>query len=227
MKTALVTGSCRGFGRELALRFADAGVGVILNGLDAGRLQSVAAEVRGRGADCEVVAGDLTHEDTLGRLAEASVRRDVDALINNAGIYANERFDQITDEAFRRMIDVNLIAPVLLIRRIWPIFARKQAGVIVNINSVAGKTGSAGESAYCASKHGLRGFARSLQFDATREHIRVIDVFLGTMNTGMVEGRREPEKCIQTEDAADLVFRLCKDYPSMRIEEVHVSRRRY
>lgn len=227
MPVSLVTGSSRGFGRQLASRFSAEGFAVIVHGTDLDRLRAVAETIRGRGGECEVVAGDLTEDDTLDRLAEAALRRGLDVLVNNAAVYANEPFDQVTDERFRRMIAINLMAPVLLMRRIWPLFRRQQAGLIVNINSMAGKAGGAGESAYCASKHGLRGFARSLQFDATREHVRVVDVFLGAMNTEMVAGRRDPEKCIQIDEAADLVCRLCKDYPSMRIEEVHLSRRRY
>lgn len=225
--TALITGSSKGFGRSLALAFARNGGAVILHGRDEARLANVREQVLQIGAECDVVHGDLRREATIDALYEAARRHDLDVLINNAGIYANRPFSTVSIEVFREVIETNLLAPVALTRKIFPLFQKKQSGLVVNINSVAGKNGSDGESAYCASKHGLRGFTRSIQFEANRDRIRVVDVYLGTMNTAMVEGRRDPAKCIQTDEAADLVVSLCRGYQSLRIDEIDLSRRNY
>ena len=99
--------------------------------------------------------------------------------------------------------------------------------MIVNISSSAGKYPSDGECAYCASKHGLRGFARSFQFETNRHNIRIVDIYLGAMKTGMVKDRLDSEKFIQTSDAAELILQVSKDYPSMRINEIDIGRRNY
>jgi short-subunit dehydrogenase len=226
-RTIIITGSSRGLGRSLAIVFAKNEYNIILHGRDENALIQVKEEVLRNGVDCDTVRGDITSEETIERLFEIAEKRNLDGLINNAGIYVNKPFHDTAPEKFRQVIEVNLLAPIILTKKIYPIFQRKKSGLIININSMAGKYGSEGESAYCASKHGLRGFTRSIQFEANRDHVRVFEVYLGTMNTGMVEGRRDPEKCIQTAEAAEFIYGMIQEYPSMKIDEVDLSRRRY
>lgn len=200
---------------------------VILHGRDQRDLTRVREFVLDQGVRCDVVRGDITSEETIARLSGVARKRNLDVLINNAGVYVCRPFQRTDSEEFRRVIGVNLIAPVILTKKIFPVFKRKRSGLIVNINSIAGKNPTDGESAYCASKHGLRGFTRSIQFEANKDHVRVIEVYLGTMNTRMVKGRRDPEKCIQTAEAAEFIFGLCKEYPSVRINEIDLGRRIY
>ena len=226
-RTVLITGSSKGLGRSLALVFARNKYNIILHGRDAPDLRKVRQSVLDHGVRCDVVRGDITSAKTIDRLSEVTRRTNIDVLINNAGIYLYRPFKNTGAEDFRKVIEVNLIAPVILTKMVFPVFQRKKSGLIISINSIAGKNPTDGESAYCASKHGLRGFTRSIQFEANKDHVRVIEVYLGTMNTAMVKGRRDPEKCIQTTEAADFIFGLCKEYPSMRINEIDLGRRRY
>lgn len=226
-KTVLITGSSKGLGKSLAILFAKNGFNIILHGRNEGALKKVEEEVKSHNVACDVVKGDITADETSDELTRFAELRDMDVLINNAGVYLNASFQKTSPKDFKKVIEVNLVAPIVLTRKIFPILQRKQAGIVININSLAGKNPTDGESAYCASKHGLRGFTKSIQFEANKDHVSVIEVYLGTMNTGMVEGRREPEKCIQTEDAAECIYELCKNYPSLRIGEIEVSRRRY
>jgi len=108
-----------------------------------------------------------------------------------------------------------------------PIMASNGSGLIININSLAGKSGSNGESAYCASKHALRGFSSSIQFDATKYGIRVIDVYLGAVQTDMTKGRKDQEKFILPEDVAKSIFNVSKNYKSMRVTELNLNRSIY
>ena len=227
VKTVLVTGSSKGLGRSIALLFAKKKYNVIIHGRDGEGLQEVERNILKAGANCDVVRGEITSEVTMNRLYGAAKKRDIDILINNAGIYLQKPFANMTSAEFRRVVEINLIAPVLLTKKIYPLLERKKSGLIVNINSMAGRQPSAGESAYAASKHGLRGFTKVLQYEANKDRIRVVDIYPGAMNTAVIEGRREVEMCIQVEDVADLIYRLCKDYRSMRISEINLSRRNY
>lgn len=226
-KTVLITGSSKGLGKRMAITFSNNKYNVILHGRDEQRLTEVESAVLENGVECDVVKGDITLVQTINSLYEAAERRDLDVLINNVGIYANKPFQEMSIDEFRRIIEVNLITQVILTKRVFPIFQKKKAGLIININSAAGKNSSDGECAYSASKHGLRGFARSFQFEANRDNVRIMDIYLGAMKTSMVKDRIEHEKFIQTLDAAALIFRLSQNYPSMRINEIDLGRRNY
>ena len=226
-KTVLITGSSKGLGEALSLTFARNKYNVILHGRDATRLEKIKNQVLNEGVMCDVVTGNLLLDDTLAKLAELSNSRDLDILINNAAVYARKPFDKTSADEIRNIISVNLVAPILLTRSIFPIFERKKEGLILNINSFAGKNPSDGESAYCASKHGLRGFAGSLQFDANRAGVRVVDIYIGAMNTGMIEGRKDLDKCIMPSEAAAFIFHVSAEYKSMRISEIDLLRRIY
>ena len=227
MSTVLITGSSRGLGKALAIVFAMNKYDLILHGRDFVSLEEVREDVLKYDVKCHTVQGDIRLDDTIFQLSDIAREKDIDILINNAAVYMNEEISDMTFEDFRKVIDINLIAPMLLAYNLFPLFKRKRSGLIVNINSMAGKTGSDGETAYCASKHGLRGFAKALQFDATRHNIRVVDIYPGAMKTAMTKGRKDWEKFIDPLDVARLIFKTCEDYPSMRINEIDVSRRKY
>lgn len=219
-KTVLITGASRGLGKALAFVFARQRYNLILHSRRI-ELPEMA------GVQIDYVYGDLKGEGTITRLREIGEERGVDILINNAGVHANKSLCDMWPTEIEEMLSVNLIAPILLTRAIWPVFKAKRSGLIVNINSLAGKCGSVGESIYCASKYGLRGFSDALQFEATRENIRVINVCLGAMKTDMTQHREDVDKLIQVEDAANLIFSACNEYESLRVTEVDVLRRNY
>ena len=226
-KTVLITGSSKGLGEALSQIFATHSYDIILHGRDTLKLEEIKKRILDKGVECDVVVGDLLHDDTLAQLAELSGSRNLDILINNAATYLRKPFAETSADEIRRILNVNLVAPILLTSKIFPIFERKKNGLIININSFAGKNSGEDESIYCASKHGLKGFSGSLQFDANRNGVRVVDAYLGAMNTQMVKGRKDVEKCIDTSEAAMLIYNLCEDCKSVRITEVDLLRRWY
>lgn len=215
---ALITGAGRGLGRALAEVFSLGGYYLLL---------STRSTIIPNQLGTSVVYGDITDEAVLGALTDRALDMGVRVLINNAGRYYRERIDRTPEAEMRGVIELNTIVPMILTKRLWPSLKRG-GGVVVNINSLAGKAGGVGELAYCASKHGLRGFSRALQFDATRDGVRVLDVFLGGMRTGMAEGRVGVDKFITPTDAANTIFGIAtSDYPSMRAVEIELARRVY
>lgn len=226
-KTVLITGSSKGLGEALSFVFAKNNYNVILHGRDIEKLQKIKKEILNKGVECDIVAGDLLQDNTLNELAKISNSRDLEILINNAAVYLQKPFSKTSAEEIKEIINVNLTAPILLTKKIFKVFERKKTGLILNINSFAGKNFADGESIYCASKHGLKGFSGSLQFDANRNGVKVVDVYLGAMNTHMIKGRKDLDKCIKTSEAAEFIFQLCTDYKSMRICEVDLLRRLY
>ena len=227
MRTVLITGSSKGLGKSLAFAFAQDGYNVILHGRDERELKVVARRISETHADHETVMGDITSEDTIDKLYVAAGRKDIDILINNAGVYANKPFQDMDFKEFERILDVNLMAPIRLIKRIYPIFAKKKSGLIININSMAGKIPNEMEVAYCASKYGLRGFSDSFQVEANRDNVRLISVYLGAMRTAMTKDRSDHQKLIQPHEVADFILALCRNYLSLRVTEINLYRKIY
>ena len=226
-KTVLITGSSKGLGESLAVIFSKNKYNIILHGRDIVKLEEIKKQILYEDILCDVVVGDILDNSTLTELARLSDSRDIDVFINNAAVYLRKPFNETSEDEIRNILDTNLITPIILTKKLFPIFERKKSGLILTINSFAGKNSGDGESIYCASKHGLKGFMGSLQFDANRSGVRVVDVYLGAMNTQMIKGRKDVEKCIDTSEAAKLIYNLCADYKSIRISEVDLLRRLY
>jgi len=174
-RVAVVTGGARGIGFACAERLLKAGANVSLWDLDRARLAQAAAELKPLGT-VEVRGLDLTQE---AKVAEATAQvlescGRIDILINNAGITGgNAPSWELTAEVWRRVIEVNLIAPYLVCRSVVPVMLRQSYGRIVNIASVAGKEGNPNASHYSASKAGLIGLTKSLAKELATRNILV------------------------------------------------------
>ena len=225
-KTVLITGSSKGLGRNLASIFAQNKYNIILHGRDQPNMAEVADEVLKRGVVCDAVLGDLSSDKTIDNLYEVAKKRELDILINNAGMYVHKPFSEMSAKELQRIIEVNLIAPALLTMRIYPIMKERKSGTIINISSMAATVANELEAAYCASKHGLRGFTRSFQYEAKRYGVRMISVYLGAMRTAMTAYREDHAQLIDPFEAAREIFSTCKDYESLIIEEIGIRRKR-
>lgn len=225
-KTVLITGSSKGLGRSLALNFAANKYNIILHGRDRPAMAEVADEILKKGVVCDAVLGDLGSEKTIDNLYEVAVKRDLNVLINNAAMYAHMPFGEMSAKELKRIIEVNLIAPALLTMRIYPIMKINKSGTIINISSMAATVANELEAAYCASKHGLRGFTRSLRYEATRHGVRVMSIYLGAMRTSMTAYREDHAQLIDPYEVAIKIFNACKEYESLNVEELNLRRKR-
>ena len=225
-KTVLITGSSKGLGRNLASIFAQNKYNIILHGRDQPNMAEVADEVLKRGVVCDAVLGDLSSDKTIDNLYEVAKKRELDILINNAGMYVHKPFSEMSAKELQRIIEVNLIAPALLTMRIYPIMKERKSGTIINISSMAATVANELEAAYCASKHGLRGFTRSFQYEAKRYGVRMISVYLGAMRTAMTAYREDHAQLIDPYEVAIKIFNACKEYDSLTIEELSIRRKR-
>jgi len=225
-KTVLITGSSKGLGRSLALTFARNNYNVIIHGRNRKRLEEVEQGVKEWNVECDIVMGHLSESRTIEKLAEIAQEKRIEVLINNAGTYSKNPIAEVRDVEIREVVETNLIAPMLLIKRVSWMFKLEWGGLIININSVAGKQPNPIESVYCASKHGLRGFTSSLQHGVSK-NAQIIDVFLGAMKTDMSLGREDFNDLIDPSDAAQAIFALSEDYKTLKIKEITIGRKNY
>jgi NAD(P)-dependent dehydrogenase (short-subunit alcohol dehydrogenase family) len=185
MKIAIVTGAAQGIGRRTAEVLAGAGYGLLL--MDRQPCTATLAAVRDVGAEAEEVTGDLTDEAVVERGVKAarSWWGQVDVLVNNAGISLIAPAESIDAKTFRRMLEVNLVAPFLLAKAFGAMMLERRSGSIVNVASIAGLVGVADRSAYNASKHGLVGLTRTLAAEWGGRGVRVNAVCPGWVKTEM------------------------------------------
>jgi len=231
MPVALITGASRGLGLELAKIFAKNGYDLILGYYKDTKIGRLVSKLMNNFHDIKIhlVGGDVCAPPTVDGFVRMSDACGLDVLINNAGIYISDDFPKFSDVDLTKIIDTNLLAPMRLTKALWP-FLKKSSGTIVNINSIAGIEGRGAEAAYSASKFGLRGFSQSIQFEATRDKIRVLNVTLGAMNTDMMKGRiyGNPETfLINPQEAAESIASACITKDTLRVTEMEILRRNY
>lgn len=228
-RKVLITGSSKGLGKCLALTYASAGDDVILHGRNISSMETMKkhSEMLSNESKIQIIGGDITGSLTIQRLRDAAFNLDIDILINNAGVYKSGLVSEMMMIDILTMIDINLIAPIELTKAIYPLFERKKSGLIININSSAGKVPHSPEAVYCASKHGLRGFMNSFKFEAAQNNVKVLDVYLGGMKTDMTINRDFRNKLMDPVDVARVICDLSKDYESLRISEIDIVRSTY
>jgi 3-hydroxybutyrate dehydrogenase len=190
-KVALITGGGRGIGREIALAFAREGAVVALLARTENEVRRVAEEVRDEctvraiHAVCDVSDAEGVRA-AFGRIAE-EFGRSCDILVNNAGIAESAPVIKTTDEFWQRHLSINLSGAFYCMRAALPSMIERGWGRIINMASVAGKTGAPYIAAYSASKHGLLGLTRSCALEVATKGVTVNAICPGYVETDMTE----------------------------------------
>jgi len=215
-KVAVVTGASRGAGEAIAARLAREGMAVALLARTERDVQRAADAIARDGGRVIAIPTDVADEHAvaraIGRTVEAFGR--IDLLVNNAGIGARGRVDDLELEAWQRVLATNLTGTFLCSRAVLPHMRAQGGGWIVSISSGAGKQGYGGMSAYCASKFGLMGFMQSLAAEVGDEHIKVSTICPGTIATSFGKPPGEGSKpspgakYLLPDDLADAVVAL-------------------
>lgn len=214
-QTVLVTGASSGLGRASAVAFAQAGADVALLARSERDLQDVAADVEGFGRRALLLPTDLSDETAVMSAAEQVVREfgRVDVLLNNAGTDAPGAIKDLSVSDWDRVLAVNLRAPFLLAKAVFPTMQAQGYGTIINVSSVAGKRGWADAAAYCAAKFGLTGLTQALHAEGQAHGIRAVVVYPGAMAThwgdwsaearrGDAQGERPADEALEPGAAA-------------------------
>ena len=183
-KIAIVTGASRGIGKAIAIELASAGATVIVNyNRNAEAAEAVAAEIDGI-----AVQADISTKEGCERLIETAVNQGgVDILVNNAGITRDGLMVRMSDEDWNDVLNTNLQSAFRLCRAATEIMMRARSGSIINITSVSGIRGNAGQANYAASKAALAAMSTSLAKEMGRRGIRVNCVAPGFVATDMVD----------------------------------------
>ncbi len=193
-RTALITGARRGIGRTIALRLAR-DMDIALNDIEPGReeLEAVADEIRAAGRRAVVVPADVREPAQVEAMVKRSVEElgRLDLLVNNAGITRDNLVLRMSDEEWRSVLDINLTGAFVCSRAVARVMLRQRAGRIVNMASVVGLMGNAGQANYAASKAGLIGLTKSLARELAPRGITVNAVAPGFIISPMTDALGE------------------------------------
>ncbi len=223
-KTALVTGSARGLGQAIALKLAEAGADLALCDLDAAWLEETAGKVRalGRRAECygvNVAEGDSV---TAGIKAIEKDFGKIDILVNNAGITKDGLLMRMSEADWDAVLDVNLKGTFLCTKAVMRGMMKQRSGTIVNIASVIGLMGNAGQANYAASKGGVISFSKTVAKELASRNVRCNAVAPGFIRTAMTDALDEEvqnkmkeliplRRFGEPEDVANVVLFLASD----------------
>lgn len=237
-KCALVTGASRGIGKAIALKLASLGANLVLN-YRSSEIEALEVEkqVKDMGVDAISIKGDISNLMDVENLVSSAKEKfgSIDIMVNNAGITKDALILRMKEEDFDTVIDVNLKGVFNCLKTITPIMIRQRHGKIINLSSVVGISGNAGQVNYSASKAGVIGMTKSLAKEVGSRGINVNAVapgFIETDMTGVLGEKYKDEikrniplkKLGNPEDVANVVaFLASKDSDYITGQVIHVD----
>lgn len=188
-KISLVTGSARGIGREIAFEFARRGADIVVTAIKADEegIRETAADIRAMGRRALEVVADVAHANDVKNLVDASIKEfgRIDIAVNNAGITRDNLLMRMSDEEWDTVMNVNLKGAFNVIRAVCRPMMKQRSGRIINIASVVGIMGNAGQANYTSSKAGVIGLTKSAAKELAARGITVNAVAPGYIETEM------------------------------------------
>lgn len=224
-KTAIVTGGSRGIGRAIALKLAKLGANIVVNYTSSpDKAEEVVQMAKDMGRDGMAIKADVSNGEEVQELIKLVEEKfpSIDILVNNAGITKDTLFMRMKEEDWDRVMDVNLKGTFNCTKAVTKKMMKQKSGSIVNMASVVGITGNAGQANYAASKAGIIGFTKSVAKELASRGINVNAVAPGFIQTDMTDVlsdkiieeliKQIPKKELgKPEDVANLVAFLCSD----------------
>lgn len=189
-KVALITGATRGIGKEIALELAANGFDIAINYRSKqDGMEELKQEIEKNSVRCEFVKADVANFEECESMVNETIEKfgKIDVLVNNAGITKDGLLMRMKKEDFESVIDINLVGTFNVTRNVIPFMVKQRTGRIINLASVVGVVGNAGQTNYSASKAGIIGFTKSLAKEVASRNILVNAIAPGFIDTDMTK----------------------------------------
>lgn len=236
-KVAVVTGGAVGIGASISKELAQNGVKIVLNyNSSSPAAEKLVSLIKENGGEAIAVKADVSVSEEATKLVNNAIDTygQLDILVNNAGITRDRTFKKLSEEDWRKVIDVNLNSVYNTVSSALPYILQSEAGRIINISSIIGQTGAFGQTNYAAAKAGMIGFTKSLALELARTSVTVNAICPGFIETNMIadipDHIREqiqakiPQKRFgQTEEIAKGVLYLCKDGAYITGQQLNIN----
>ena len=199
-KVAIVTGSRRGIGKAIALALAKAGANIVVSDINLDDCNKLVEEIKAINGNALAVKTDVSNPEDVSQMINLTTEKfgKVNILINNAGIYMQKSFTDVTEQDFDRTLDINLKGVFLCSKAVVPEMIKQGKGKIINIASIAGQVGFANSSAYCASKGAIINITRELALELAQYKINVNAIGPGVIETDMTKDLLEDKATKET-----------------------------
>ena len=187
-EVVFVTGGSRGIGKAIALKYAENGYNVVINYVsDKTDVEDLEKEFKEKGAESLIIKADVSKSEEVENVVKQAIEKfgKIDVLVNNAGITRDMLLMRMKEEDFDKVIDINLKGTFLVTKAVTTYMMKKRNGRIINLSSVVGVTGNAGQCNYSASKAGIIGFTKSVAKELASRNIRANAVAPGFIETDM------------------------------------------
>lgn len=224
MKRYLITGASRGIGRAIAKKLAGENRTLLLHGRDRTALAETCRLVEARSADAVPIACDLREPAEIQQMIDQIGNEPLHALINNAGIAYVKPLESIALDEWQQTLAVNVTAPFLLTQKLLPLLS--SGSTIVNILSVAAKTGFPNWSSYCMSKFALEGFSQAIREELRPRGIRVLNIYPAATATEIwndVEGEWPREKMLAADEIGSAVAFALSRPDNVAVESISIQ----
>jgi NADP-dependent 3-hydroxy acid dehydrogenase YdfG len=229
-KRAVITGATKGIGMALSLALLEAGVRVILVGRNFSILKTRLKKMSPPDGSYQLIKADLTRDEEIEEIVNEAISGPVDLLVHGAGVISLGNVEQLPVGDMDWQYKVNVRAPYLLSQKLIPSL-RMSKGQVIFVNSTAGLNSWAKISQYSASKHALKAITNSMRAELMKEHIRLMNIFLGSVDTPMQREIHEqlgnveytPGKFMKPEDVAELIINLLNAPEGISVNDITIK----
>lgn len=218
-KSVLITGANGSLGLELVKKYLDKNYNVFFHCRKNSNIK-ISENLR---KSCFILSGDLKKKTTIKKISDLIINKKIDILINNAGMYINKAFKENTIKDIKDIFEINFFSNVYILKKI--ISKLKKKILIININSVAGLSGSQNESIYSASKHAMKGFYEAIDKEYFGKHVNILNIFPGAFKSKITKKRNTFNLLMTPVDLAEAIFKASKEYSSLKITNINLIRK--
>ena len=216
-----ITGSNVSLGKSLIKVFKSDEYQLILHS----RKKSKRPNIINEEINYDYIYGDFSKQNDLNSILNNIKKKRIDILINNAGIHNFDNLKNLNIKKLREIFEINFFSCAAISQVIFNKMLKRNKGIIININSIAGKVSNGNELSYCASKAALRSLSESLQINSIGSNIEIINIYPGAFKSKITKSRDNYSQLMDPDEISQMIYDLCKQRKTLKVSEISIFRK--